>query len=237
MANGAGEDFMRPVPIALAAIAIVGWLLVAYFSSRASDAQTQMHDAVNAAESARTAMAADLQNLQKASGSLADVQKQANDAKTALSEAVASRSSAQNELADLTKQIADARLAVSGAQEEASVKAKELQAVSDKAKAAEGQLTTLQGELNGLMAERDKAASALASARTDLANVQQQASSALAAAKSQAADLQQQGDAAAKSLADLQAKITQGQKDLEALQRQTADAEAAKKAAEQGKTQ
>ena len=73
MANSAAEDLMRPAPLALAAVAIVGWLLVGYFSSRASEAQTQMREAVSAAESARTAMAADLQNFQKASGSLADM--------------------------------------------------------------------------------------------------------------------------------------------------------------------
>jgi len=75
------DDFRRPVPLALAAVAILGWLLVAYFSSQASAVRSEMHDALNRAEQARVGIAADLQNLQKASGSLAEVQKQAEDAK------------------------------------------------------------------------------------------------------------------------------------------------------------
>src|SRR5258708_29512281 len=114
MAYSISDDFRRPVPLALTAIAILGWLLVAYFSSQVSAVQSDMHDALNRAEHAREGMAADLQNLQKATGSLAEVQKQAEDAKIALSEATAARAASQNELNDLTKQITDARLTVSG---------------------------------------------------------------------------------------------------------------------------
>ena len=65
MAYNVSDDFRRPVPLALAAVAILGWLLVAYFSSQVSAVQNDMHDALNRAEQAREGMAADLQNLQK----------------------------------------------------------------------------------------------------------------------------------------------------------------------------
>ena len=39
MAYSIGDDFRRPVPLALAAIAIIGWLLVAYYSSRVAAVQ------------------------------------------------------------------------------------------------------------------------------------------------------------------------------------------------------
>jgi DNA repair exonuclease SbcCD ATPase subunit len=196
VAYNVSEDFRRPVPLALAAIAILGWLLVAYFSSQVSAVQNDMHEALNRAEHAREGMAADLQNLQKASGSLAEVQKQAEDAKIALSEATAARAASQNELTDLNKQITDARLTVSGAQEEASAKTRDLQAADAKAKAAadqlgalQSQLTALQAQVEAATADRDKAVAAAASAQGQLA------------------DLQQQSDSAAKTLADLQAKI------------------------------
>ena len=116
------DDFRRPVPLALAALAIVGWLLVSYFWSQAADVRAQMDDALKRAELAREGMAADLQNLQKAAGTAADLEKQAKDAQKALADAVAARAAAQNEIADLTKQISEAKLAVSGAQEEANAK-------------------------------------------------------------------------------------------------------------------
>ena len=116
------DDFRRPVPLALAALAIVGWLLVSYFWSQAADLRTQMDDWLKRAELAREGLAADLQNLQKAAGNAADLEKQAKDAQAALAEAVSARAAAQNELADLTKQISEAKLAVSGAQEEAGAK-------------------------------------------------------------------------------------------------------------------
>ena len=95
-----------------------------------------MSDAINRAEHAREDMAADLQDLQKALGSLTDVQKQAEEAKIALSKATAARATSQNELTDLNKQISDARLAVSGAQEQASARARDFQAIDTKGKVA-----------------------------------------------------------------------------------------------------
>ncbi len=91
MAYDLSNEIRRPVPLALAAVAVIGWLLVAYFASQVSDVQNEMHDALGRAEKARETMAADLQNLQKASGSLADVEKQMNDAKDAIAEAAAAR--------------------------------------------------------------------------------------------------------------------------------------------------
>lgn len=105
MAYKISNEFRRPAPLALAAVAIVGWLLVAYFSSRVSAVQSEMNEAVNRAEHAREGMTADLQDLQKASGDLAEVQNQAKEAKIALSKATAARAASQNELTDLNKQI------------------------------------------------------------------------------------------------------------------------------------
>ena len=89
MAYKISDEFRRPWPLALAAVAIVGWVLAAYFSSRVSTIQSKMSDAINRAEHAREGMAADLQDLQKASGSLGEVLKKAEEAKIALSKAAA----------------------------------------------------------------------------------------------------------------------------------------------------
>ena len=147
------DDFRRPVPLALAALAIVGWLLVAYFWSQASDVRAQMDDSLRRAEHARESMAADLQNLQKAAGTAADLQKQAKDAQKALADAVEARASAQNEMADLAKQISEAKLAVSGAQEEANAKTHDLQAVEAKLKGETDQSSALEGQIAAAQAQ------------------------------------------------------------------------------------
>ena len=117
-----GESSRRPVTLALASAAAVGWLIAATVWWQSSRAQSDLNDALTAAERARESLASDLQNLQKTAGTAADLKKQAADAEKALSDASAARASAQNELADLTKQISDAKLAISGTQEEASAK-------------------------------------------------------------------------------------------------------------------
>ena len=80
MSSGSRNDFTRPIPVALAALAIVGWLLVAYFWSQTSDLRAQLEDGMRRAEVARQTLAADLQNLQKAAGTAADLKKQAEAA-------------------------------------------------------------------------------------------------------------------------------------------------------------
>src|SRR5574340_1619803 len=116
MAQHAGDEFRRPVPLALAALAVIGWLFAAYIWSEASRTKDYLDVSLRAAERGRDALAVDLQNLQKAAGTAADLKRQTAAAEKALADASAARASAQTELAELTKQINDARLAISGAQ-------------------------------------------------------------------------------------------------------------------------
>ena len=82
------DDFRRPVPLALAALAIVGWLLTAYFWSQVTDTRAQLEDGLRRAATARELLAADLQNLQKTAGTAAEAKKQAEDAQKALADVV-----------------------------------------------------------------------------------------------------------------------------------------------------
>jgi chromosome segregation ATPase len=187
MAYDLTDDFRRPVPLALAALAIVGWLLVSYFWSQAADARAQMEDSLRRAEHARETMAADLQNLQKEAGSVAELQVRAKDAQKALADAVEARASAQNELAELTKQINEAKLAVSGAQEEANAKSHDLQIVDAKLKDETDQKNALEGQIAADQAQFADLQRQIDDATRNLADLQ---------AKAQA--LQQSLDAAAK---------------------------------------
>ena len=135
MAYDMTDDFPRPVPLALAALAIVGWLLVAFFWSQTSDLRAQMDDAMSRAEVARAGPGRRLAKPAKGGGNRRRLQEAGEGRAKGVGDAVAARASAQNELAELTKQISEAKLAVSGAQEEASAKSRDLQAVEAKLKA------------------------------------------------------------------------------------------------------
>jgi chromosome segregation ATPase len=176
------DEFRRPASIALAALAIVGWLLVSYFWSQAADVRAQMDDSMKRAELARSGLAADLQNLQKEAGTAADLDKQSKDAQAALSEAVSARATAQNELADLTKQISEAKLAVSGAQEEANAKVRDLQSVAAKLQDETDQLGVVEGQITAAQAKLADLQRQVEDAESHLSDLQAQAQ-ALEAAK------------------------------------------------------
>jgi chromosome segregation ATPase len=224
MAYDLSDDFRRPLPLALAALAIVGWLLVSYFWSQAADVRVQMDDALKRAEQARAGMAAELQNIQKAAGDVADLQKQETDAQKALADAVTARASAQNELSDLTKQISEARLAVSGAQEEASAKTRDLQSVDAKLKGEADRLSALESQI---AARSDAGTQAEAALDAKLKSGTDQLSALegqIAAAQAQFAELQRRNDDAARNLADLEAKAQAAQQRLDAALKAQEDA-------------
>jgi septal ring factor EnvC (AmiA/AmiB activator) len=134
MADESDKHSLRPISLALAALAAVGWLAAGFIWWQGGQTQSYLTGQLTAAEQARESLASDLQNLEKTAGVAADLKKQAANAEKALSDASAARASAQNELVDLTKQISDARLVISGAQEEASARTRDLQAVDSRLK-------------------------------------------------------------------------------------------------------
>ena len=76
MAYDTGDELRRPVSLALAGVAIIGWLLAGFLWTEASRTQSELSGSLNAAERARESLAADLQNLQKAAGTAADLKTQ-----------------------------------------------------------------------------------------------------------------------------------------------------------------
>ncbi len=203
MASGAGEEFRRPVTLALSGIAIIGWLVSAYMWQEEARAESEMADSLHLSEKAREALAADLQNLQKAAGTAAEIKVQATETQKALSDVSAARASAQNELADLTRQINDARFAISGAQEEASAKTRDLQSVDARLKDESDRLAALQGRNQALIADETRLQSQFDAMRAALADTQNQSAAALKRLEM----LERQINAATAELAGLEQQI------------------------------
>ena len=154
MADEGDEQSWRPILLASAALAVVGWLAAGFVWWQGSRAQSNLTEQLAAADRARESLAADLQNLEKTAGAAAELKKQAADAEKALADASTARASAQNELADLTRQISDARLVISGAQEEASAKTRDLQAVDSRLKDENDRVAALQSQDQTLSGEQ-----------------------------------------------------------------------------------
>ena len=167
-----------------------------------ADPEPRWPSSLHAASERAKSLAADLQNLQKAAGTAADLKAQATEAEKALSDASAARASAQNELADLTKQINDAKLAISGAQEEASAKTRDLQAVDAELKEESDRLAGLAEPGPGLVRRSDQAAGPGRRRAAALAEAQSQT----AAAQKQLETLQNQINAATAELNALQSR-------------------------------
>ncbi len=153
MADDARNAFNLAVVLALAALAIVGWLLAAYCHWQAANVRSEMEDGMRRAEIAREGAAADLQDLEKAAGNAADLKKQSDEARKALAEAASSRASAQDDLDELTLGIDKAKLALSAARDEASAKARDLNDLEAGVKAESDRLATLQEQNSALAAK------------------------------------------------------------------------------------
>src|SRR5271167_3117546 len=156
MTDESDDQSRRPISLALAALAAVGWLAAGFIWWQGGQTQSYFAEQLAAAERAREALASDLQNLEKTAGAAANLKKQAADAEKALSDASTARASAQNELADLTKQITDARLAISGAQEETSARTRDLQAVDARLKDESDHVAAMQSQDQALATEQSR---------------------------------------------------------------------------------
>src|ERR1700721_2585688 len=153
MADQSDEQSWRPILLALAVLAGVGWLTAGFLWWQGGQTQSYLTEQLAAAERARASLSSDLQNLEKAAGAAAD----------------------------LTKQIGDARLAISGAQEEASARTRDLQAVdarfkdeSDHVAALQSQDQSLSAEVTRLQGDADAGRKALADAQTQTASAQKE---------------------------------------------------------------
>src|ERR1700722_18131421 len=98
MADQSDEQSWRPILLALAALAAVGWLVAGFMWWQDGQTQSYLTEQLAAAERGRSSLSSDLQNLEKTAGAVGDLKKQAASAEKALSDASTARASAQNEL-------------------------------------------------------------------------------------------------------------------------------------------
>ena len=77
MADQSDEQSWRPILLALAALAAVGWLAAGFMWWQGGQTQSSLTEQLAAAERARQSLSSDLQKLEKAAGAAAELKKQA----------------------------------------------------------------------------------------------------------------------------------------------------------------
>ncbi len=113
MANETRSEMKRPLTMILAAVAVIGWVAVAWLAVSRSRVQEDLNQQLNAAAAAQDELQASYDALQSASGELKDVQAQVGTEKETLAGITARRTAekeaADTELGQLTQRIEAAR--------------------------------------------------------------------------------------------------------------------------------
>jgi CHASE3 domain sensor protein len=98
-----GAEFRRPVPLALAIVAGLGWLLALALWWSASTARASYEERIRGLEIARQSLAAELEEQRRAAGTVAELRRRAADARDTFNRAFQERERAQAQLATLQK--------------------------------------------------------------------------------------------------------------------------------------
>lgn len=171
--TGAETESQKPktrrsgLTIALAVIAVVGWVAAVWLATLRSSLQEDLTEQVRVAEAAHEEISASLQALENASGELADIQSEIGDETATLSDLRARRESAQGEyeteLGQLTAEIAAARRSF-------ELELAQLAAIGE---AARGRSRAAEVRLAGLTSQADDRQRELDRERTQLLQIAQ----------------------------------------------------------------
>jgi chromosome segregation ATPase len=141
MANDTRSEMKRPIPMILAAVAVVGWIAVVWLAVSRNNVEEDLDQQLQAAAEAREELQASYDALQEASGELEDVQAQVGTETASLEDISAQRTAAQaeadTELERLTQQVEAARRSFE----------LELAQLTDVRDAARGKLRGVQSQL------------------------------------------------------------------------------------------
>ncbi len=204
------SEFARPVPLALTAIAAVGWLVAAYFWAQAVGLRADGEDAQRRWEVARAELVGELQAMQKSVGTAADLRRQLDEGRKALDDAVSQRTTAQSELAHVARQIDEIELGLSTETDQLESKTALLKDVNANLAATQNELADLSTQKAAVAGEVEKAQAALAEAQ---ARARAADSSAVAAktteseSRAKSEELGREIEAAQARLDDVQAKL------------------------------
>src|SRR4051794_13944583 len=111
-------EMKRPVTLGLAALAVIGWIFAISQLSAKTSLQASTSSQIGQLTAARQQLATELDQQQKASGTLIDMQKRTEEATAAADRAARDREAAAAQLADTNKAIEAVKGSLTGAEAE-----------------------------------------------------------------------------------------------------------------------
>jgi DNA repair exonuclease SbcCD ATPase subunit len=148
MAEDVRTQMRRPLPLALAALAVIGWIAVIWLATSRASIERDLTEQVQQTEAERDETAADLAELGAATGTLTEIEARIETENTTLADLEAQRQNAQEahegEMARLADQIEAEQLRFELAQSRGAALD---EAGRGKVRAAEARLADLQGDV------------------------------------------------------------------------------------------
>lgn len=210
MAQDWKSEFKRPLPMSLAALAAVGWLVVLILLVTGATERSELRADYEASEAARAALQDELDQRRRSAARLEDIAAEVESREQVLADVAASQNAAQAELAAIESEIATNRTRLD--EQAAAARSADADADRRKAEAASAvaenaaQKAAMEEAIAGLQARRDELATDVASAEahrtalqteiTDLAATLASRGEELAALEGRVGDLQAANDEA-----------------------------------------
>ena len=137
------HELRRPVPLALLALAVVGWIIALYSLWSSTPSSASIRQRFESLEASRQALAAALKKQRQAAGTLAEVEQQIEAAKTEVGQAEQEREHARAELAATQKDLEQTRQQLDQAIQQKGQAEQQAKAVQQEAEQAQKTLTEI----------------------------------------------------------------------------------------------
>ena len=141
------SELQRPIAIALAGVALVGWLLFLIVLVNLSQENRQARDQVVQLQSSETRLRSELESQRRAAGSLADLQARIAAADQTSSQASRARDEAQAQLASVQQNLQAGQQRAAEASRTADAAAQRLGELQRQGQETEQRLAALRGEI------------------------------------------------------------------------------------------
>jgi chromosome segregation ATPase len=204
MASGLGSELRRPVPLTLAIIAVVGWIVVIYLASSRASIREDLTERIETAEAAQAETAQRLARQEAGTGTVEELESRIETLGTEAEQLTAERDMVQ-------RAVEEARATLSDLESQVEARNSELQALDAELAPKNEQLRTFETRLS-------EAEEAVVARTEELAEVGRR----LEEARAQEAEIQQQ----LASLTEDASKLSQDAAEAEQRVQQAREAEA-----------
>ncbi|MBA3520092.1 MAG: hypothetical protein H0T75_21185 [Rhizobiales bacterium] len=160
-----GGELRRPVPLILAALAVIGWIVAIGFMISRASLETNLTGEVARVEATRADLAAQLEAQQQASGEIADLRNGITAATAEIAELNQGRDAAQAEVAAVQAELADAQRQADARRGEVATLQSDFDRLNEQLAASQTRLTEVENSITARTQEVAEVGQRLETAR------------------------------------------------------------------------